>query len=502
MSAYLVARFLADYARNPVNLLMLVVVPTVFVMVASDSLAEAAKLLGGPGGPAVATATAGWAAGFLAGLAMYFQMASGRDADRRLVLAGLTATRLVSARLISGLALAFLVTVVSLAALAARTGIEAPLRAVAGTAMFAVVYLAIGAVVGARVRNPVNGSVLILFIWILDVFFGPALGSADRLSTRWLPTHFVTLWMVDLPSRHGGRPGDLGWALAWTAGALLVGWMVVILSTRTARLRVAHRPSSAWTQLSGGFRMGLRDYGRNPVLWALLVVVPVVFVLLATAVTADEQTTLPLLENGRTVLQTFRLPDVHAGTMTPIAVGSLAALAGLFIVLDARAGDQRLMLAGYRTSTLLTARLLVIGVAVLLVSVVSLAITAAVFDARQWAVYAGGNLLLAATYGMVGVVIGPVFGRVAGVFVAFLIPFLDLGVGQSPMLRATPPRWAEFTPGYGASRVLLDGGLTDTFDRAGSGLVALAWVTGLALVGTLLWSRPTASAGVGRPAHA
>ena len=494
MTAPFVGRFLADYARNPVNLLMLVVVPTVFVGVASGSLAEAAKLLGGPGGPAVATATAGWAAGFLAGLAMYFQMASARDADRRLVLAGMRATRLVSARLISGLALALLVTGVSLAALALRTGIEEPSRAVAGTAMFALIYLAIGAVVGVRVRNPVNGAVVILFVWILDVFFGPALGSPDRISTRWLPTHFVTLWMVDLPSRHGGRLGDLGWALAWTAGALLVCWTAAVHGTRTARRRGARRPGNAAVQLFGGVRMGLRDYGRNPVLWALLAVVPLVFVLLATAVTPDQQTTIPLQEKGRTVLNTFRLPDVHAGTMTPIAVGSLAALAGLFIVLDAGAGDQRLVLAGYRKGTLLSARLIVIGVAVLLVSVVSLAITAAVFDARQWAVYAAGTVLLAATYGMVGVAIGPVFGRVAGVFVAFVIPFLDLGIGQSPMLRAQPPAWAELMPGYGASRVLLDGGLTDTFDRAGSLLLALGWLTALGLLGALLWIRPTAPA--------
>ncbi|MDW4911168.1 hypothetical protein RB628_39165, partial [Streptomyces sp. ADMS] len=51
---------------------------------------------------------------------------------------------------------------------------------------------------------------LVLFVWILDVFFGPAIGAADRPVTRVLPTHFVTLWMVDLPSGHGGRVGDLG----------------------------------------------------------------------------------------------------------------------------------------------------------------------------------------------------------------------------------------------------------------------------------------------------
>jgi len=35
-----VRRFLADYARNPVNLLLLVVVPTVFVVVVAGSMAS------------------------------------------------------------------------------------------------------------------------------------------------------------------------------------------------------------------------------------------------------------------------------------------------------------------------------------------------------------------------------------------------------------------------------------------------------------------------------
>jgi hypothetical protein len=63
--------FLREYTRNPVNLLLLAIVPSVFVAVIGSTLADAAALLGGTGGPAVETATAGWAAGFLAGIAMY-----------------------------------------------------------------------------------------------------------------------------------------------------------------------------------------------------------------------------------------------------------------------------------------------------------------------------------------------------------------------------------------------------------------------------------------------
>ncbi|HEX5995149.1 MAG TPA: ABC transporter permease [Jiangellales bacterium] len=215
-----VRRFLTDYARNPVNLVLLAVVPIVFVVVVARTMADAAFLLGGAGGPAVETATAGWAAAFLAGIGMYFQTAATREVDRRVVTAGLPPWRLVAARLLTGATLAAFASAVALVALAARVGVDAPLRVIAGTLMFAIIYVSIGAVVGSVVTSPVNGTVIVLFVWILDVFFGPAMGAADRLATRGLPTHYVTLWMVDLPSGHGGRPGDLGWALVWTVAAL------------------------------------------------------------------------------------------------------------------------------------------------------------------------------------------------------------------------------------------------------------------------------------------
>ena len=65
---------------------------------APGEAADTAELLGGPGGPAVQTATAGWAAGFIAAIAMYVQMRAARAADRCLVLAGLAASRPVAAR--------------------------------------------------------------------------------------------------------------------------------------------------------------------------------------------------------------------------------------------------------------------------------------------------------------------------------------------------------------------------------------------------------------------
>jgi hypothetical protein len=484
----LVRRFLTDYARNPVNLLLLVVVPTVFVVVVAGSMADAATLLGGIGGPAVETAAAGWAAAFLAGIAMYFQTGATRETDRRLVTAGLPARTLVVSRLVTGLVLATGASTAALVGLGARTGLDHPARAITGTLMFAIIYVAVGAVVSAFARNPVNGTVIVLFVWILDVFFGPAMGAADRPMTRGLPTHFVTLWMVDLPSRHGGRLGDLGWAVLWTVAAVLVAW--ILAATRTSRShRNRFRPASRSAQLAAAGRASWRDARRNPAQWVLFVVVPVVFIITADAVTPHEPITINLREQGVTLARTLLMPAVHGATMAPIAIASLSALVGLFVLLDSRAGDRRAALSGLRPAALFTARLGVLGTMVLAASAVSLAATALVFDASRWPTYALANLLLGLTYGLIGALLAPVFGRVGGVFVAFLLPFLDIGIVQSPMLHPEPTTLSKVLPGYGGSRILLDGALTRGFDEAVPLLIGLSWLAGLAIVVALIYRR-------------
>lgn len=583
MTALLLARrFLTETARNPVTILMLVVVPVVFVVVAASAMEEAARALSYHGGPSARIATVGWAAGFIAANAMYFQIRAARAADRRLVLAGLPPSRLVAARMASGLSLALLAAAAAVIALAAHSGTgDLPGRVVAGALMYAVIYLAVGALVGALAAGPVNGIMLVLFVWILDVVFGPAYGSADRLGTRFLPTHYVTLWMTDQPSAHAGPVGALGWSLLWTAAALAAGWLVIMRVTRIARppgtpprwhgggpkrdaggtpgpaarpdphgagrrpppgtrrarlaaagprgprnargrealagampapprqtagtafraaparyAAAAGRPGAG--QLAAGLRIGLREAARNRTLWVLLVAVPSVFIWLAVLTSPKETAVLTLHEGGRMVPKRFWLPDIHGGIMAPIAIASLAAIAGLFTVLDARSGDRRLVLAGFRAARLLAARLAVVALLALVATAASLAVTATVFDARQWGLYIAANTLIALTYALVGVLLGPLFGRVAGVFVAFLVSFIDLGIEQSPIIHPRLSGWSECLPGYGGSRVLFDAALTPGFDDTTALLYALAWLAGLVLAVIALFGRSCAPPG-GRP---
>ena len=479
----LVRRFVADYARTPANLLLLAVVPVVFVILAAGTLSDAARVLGGAGGgSAIATVTAGWAAGLLAAVAMYFQVSSARDTDRRLVLAGLGRGQLVAARLVTGACLAILGTAAALTALLLRTSIEQPARVAAGTLMFAAIYLAFGAIVGATVPNPVNGTLVLLFVWIIDVFFGPTLSASQSLRTRVLPTHFVSLWTADLPRGHGG-PGELAVSLLWTLVALAVAFGVVMHTSRVVRAQPEPAPGHpARGQLAAGLRMGWHGWRRTPALWVLLAVVPAVFIWLSDAVTPHGSTPVSLVEDGVRFIDLVDPAHIHAGTMAPIAVDSLAAVAGVLMSLDAGAADQRLVLAGQRAGVVITTRLGMVMLAASISTITAALVTATVFEPHQWGPYLLALALSAATYGLIGMLIGPLFGRVAATYLAFLIPFLDLGIGQSPMLQGEPAVWARYLPGYASTRALLDGALTLTFDESISLLVAGAWVLGLMAV--------------------
>lgn len=486
MTSTLTRRYLAEYARRPLNLVLLLVVPAVFVALSAGVVADFAELLGGDaGGAALEAVTAGWAAAFLAGMAGFFHVGSSRGADRRLALAGMSTRRILAGRLASGLALALVAASGALGALALRTGIGDVPRTVGATAMFSVVYLGIGAAVGAVIRDEVNGSLAILFVWILDVFLGPAMAGGDVLVTRLFPTHFVTLVMTDAATGHAGPLRDLGAALIWTTGALALATATFAATTRPRRDRIRAGGHGTFARVAAGLRHGFREYRRSPVLWVLLVAVPVVLITLSFAVTPDTPTPL---ESG-SVTRIVSMAELHGAIMVPITVGFLAGLAGLFVVLGSAQADRRLVLAGFRPVEVLAARLGIVAFAALLTTTASLAVTAVDFRPRAWLTFIGASLLVALTYGMLGVLAGPAVGRLGGLFLMFLVPMVDVGIGQNAMFGPTVPNWGRFLPAHGAVQVLLDGAFSGGPSKTGALIVALGWLAGVTVVAALVFRR-------------
>lgn len=253
-------------------------------------------------------------------------------------------------------------------------------------------------------------------------------------------------------------------------------------TTRVCRSRAPTVSSSRYAATLAAVRAS----GRNPVLWVLLAVVPAVFVVFAQLTTPHSPTSVTVTDAGVTGPRTFDVFDIHAGTMTPIAVASLAALAGVFALADSRAGDARLVVAGMRPTAALAARVAVLMAAATLAAGVTLAVSAPFFHAAQWAWFAMSVLLIALTYALLGALVAPLVGRVAAVLLAFLVPFLDLGIGQSPMLASQPAGWAHWLPSYPAYRLLIDSGLSQRFDSTSEVLMAAGWILVLAAVLTVV----------------
>jgi hypothetical protein len=359
--------------------------------------------------------------------------------------------------------------------------------------MFALVYLAIGVTVGALVRSEVNGSLIIIFIWMFDVFLGPAMGRTESLITRFFPSHFPTLVMLDAVTTHAGPLGDLGASLAWTFGALAVAVVALFSTTRPAGSGRPRRVVGGWARLRTGLRYAWREYRRNTALWVLLIGLPLFFISLSIAVTPDDPAPVELVENGLGTNSILSMTDVHGAIMVPITVAFLAGLAGLFVVLGSAEGDRRLVLAGFRPGEVLAARLGVIALAAVLVSAASLTVTAASFQPEVWPNFALATVAVAVTYASIGVVIAPLVGRLGGLYLMFLLPFLDVGLAQNVMFDAAPPPWAAWMPAHGAVRVLIDAAFTPGFDETTGLLSALGWLLGITVAAAAVFHRTAAA---------
>jgi hypothetical protein len=221
-------------------------------------------------------------------------------------------------------------------------------------------------------------------------------------------------------------------------------------------------------------RLGFREQARRPLLIALLVVVPFVFITKAIASTQAIPRRVGLPGGGE-VQTTMR--DIHGALMAAIAVAFLAGLCGAFIVRSAQQADRRLVVAGFRPFETVIPRLAVLTAATGVVLVVSLAVTAISFTPRSWIAFAVGTLLIGLTYACIGVIAGSLVGQLGATYLVLFLGMLGLGILQNPMFgTGTPKGAALFFPDYGAARVVLEGGFSSRFHAWGELALALGWL--------------------------
>jgi hypothetical protein len=223
--------FVREHMRTPLTLTLLVAIPIFFVLIFASVLGEFADALGGTlEGSASTAISAGWAAAFLCGTLAFFQVASSRSADRRLALAGLGAGRVALARIAAAIALGVVVSAIAYLTLWLRSGIEHPAHAAAAVLAFALIYIGIGALIGAFVSDPLNGSLLVVLVFAVDVFSGPQMSSNGLFS--YTPTRDAANLLIAAGSGQGSPGGDWISVAVATAAALTVALGAFWLAAR------------------------------------------------------------------------------------------------------------------------------------------------------------------------------------------------------------------------------------------------------------------------------
>jgi hypothetical protein len=228
------SNFAREQLRAPLTLVLLVVIPAFFVLIFAGVLGEFAKALGGTLAARSATSiSAGWAAAFLSGALGFFQVTSSRGADRRLAVAGLGPARVAVARIAASLLLAGCVSAVAFVTLWVRSGIGHPWHAALAVFAFAAIYIGIGAIVGAFITAPLEGSLLVMLVWSLDAFSGPQMtSSGGGLLT---PTRDAANLLIAAGAGQGSPEVDWLRVAAVTVVALAAALAAFWFAARTRR---------------------------------------------------------------------------------------------------------------------------------------------------------------------------------------------------------------------------------------------------------------------------
>lgn len=231
--------------------------------------------------------------------------------------------------------------------------------------------------------------------------------------------------------------------------------------------------------------MGAREFGRTPILLALLAFLPVYIIGVFVWLVSD--TPVPIGLNGTTVQ--VPMTDVAAAFMTPVTVAILSGIVGLFLVQSSRAADDRLRLAGYGATDLIVSRVGTLALGSLVVTAVSVLVAVLAFEPEHAPAFAVATALVGLTYGILGVVVGLVLDRLGGVYVMLFAPMVDVLMFQNP-LATDSPGWTTYLPSHFGTNALFDAAFTagvDVWDFIG----AAGYVLVLLVVAVAVFYRAT-----------
>jgi len=222
-----------QYVREPMNLVLLLVLPPLFIVAMSSAISTFSGVLGGNLGERAGAGLSGlWAASILTGVASFFLASASARVDGRLVLAGLHPTSLTAAHVTATLTIALVTTTVSVGILLATQTVGRPEVLFAAILAAALIYGFIGSLLSVYVRGDLEGSFVIILLFMLDAFVGGPLAAGEGVFAESLPLHSPSeisiAGMVDAPVKDS-------W-VAWSGGYLLV--LAAVAALALSRRRV------------------------------------------------------------------------------------------------------------------------------------------------------------------------------------------------------------------------------------------------------------------------
>lgn len=247
-------------------------------------------------------------------------------------------------------------------------------------------------------------------------------------------------------------------------------------------LDAAGRLRRTWTVAA----LETRDLVRDPLLLALLVVLPAYFVGAWGAIVPDAELPVSVATADGTATLTVGMAELISATIAPVAGALVVGITALFAVQRSRDVDRRLGIVGYRPTERLAGRSAVLAVVGVVVTTIAVAVARLHLIPEHPLWFAGAVLLAAGAYGAVGALLGRVLDRMAGVYVMLFAPTLDVMILQNPM--ADAPAWAAWLPGHHATKLATSAAFADgvALDHAALAAATVAVLFGaLAVVTTL-----------------
>ena len=258
---------------------------------------------------------------------------------------------------------------------------------------------------------------------------------------------------------------------------------------------IAPRPAPPgarpFAQFPVAWRFALRNQARNRLAWLLLVGFVPVWYELMQAIAGHAPLTFRLYATGRVL-------TVSGGHLTLITAGlnAVTMIVGFAIFAAVRrtlAFDKRLVFAGYRQATLITAKTLAVAVVAAAVAAYTSLVMLAFWrpGLAGWAAITAGFIVIALAYGALGLLLGVlVRNDLEGFFLIIMGSLMDTFL-QNPLGNPLANKPVlEWFPSFGPTQFAVAGafGHTALWDYLALGL---AWPAAFAVIGLIIFRART-----------